>query len=217
MQSSRKPRLELITFDLDGTILHGRILYYLRVPKALHDEIVAQDELFFQGKLGYKETIGMQLGLLVGMKVKEIAPDPDALPLVRDLGPTVHKLRESGVRVAILTDNPSFAADPLRVYGFQDIIASKIETSNGVLTDRMRVLTNKLEGLSDLCKQNGFGLSTCAHVGDWVNDIVVFERVGLSVAFNPTEEDVARAATWNVRSESLLDVYEALAPSLTDS
>jgi len=206
----KEPRIELVSFDVDGTILRGRILYYARVPKSLHETLVLQDLLFDQGKVGYEEGIQIQYDSLCGMNVDEITPDPQHLPLIGDLQNTVEKLKRSGVRVVVLTDNPSFAAAPFRSYGFQDIIGSEIEVQNGVLTRRMKVLTNKLTGLHEYCKRQGIELKSCAHVGDWINDIVVFKAVGFSVAFNPSSKEVSRAATCTVRSNSLLDIYKVL-------
>jgi phosphoserine phosphatase len=206
--------LELVSFDVDGTILRGTILDHVKVPKALHEKIALQDVLFEQGKLGYEERLQIQFALLSGMNVNEIAPDPEYLPLIGDLQTTLEKLKESKVRVVVLTDNPSFAAEPLRFYGFQEMIASEIEVENGRLTDRMKLLTNKLTGLREYCKREGIELGSCAHVGDWINDVVVFKAVGLSVAFNPSEEDVSTAATYTVRSSSLLDVYNVLKSNL---
>lgn len=208
------PQLKLVSFDLDGTILRGRILDYVKIPDALHRTIVGHDELFFQGKLGYEETLQIQLSLFAGMKIDEIAPDPTRLPLIEDLDATLQGLNRAGVRTVILTDNPSFAAEPLRRHGFRDIIASEIETSNGVLTARMKLLTNKLDGLREYCRQHNIGLASCAHVGDWTNDVVVFKSVGVSVAFNASEQSVSKAATYAVNSDSLLDVYRLLEPNL---
>ena len=209
-----KPRLRLVSFDLDGTILRGRILDYVKIPDALHRTIVEYDELFFQGKLAYVETLQIQFSLFAGMKIDEIAPDPTRLPLIQDLDATLRSLRHAGVRTVILTDNPSFAAEPLRKHGFHDIIASEIETSNGVLAARMKLLTNKLDGLREYCRQHHIELASCAHVGDWTNDVVVFKAVGVSVAFNASEQSVSKAATYVVDSYSLLDVYRVLEPNL---
>lgn len=212
----RNRQLQLVSFDLDGTILQGRILDYLHIPQKLHDRIAAQDELFFQGRLGYEETLQIQFSLLSGLKADEIAPTPEKLPLIGDLGITLERFRDAGVRPVILTDNPSFAAEPLKGYGFQDVIASEIEISDGLLTQRMKLLTNKLDGLRAYCQQRGIQLDCCAHVGDWVNDVVVFKNVGCSVAFNPSGEEVLRAATYIVRSNSLSDVYRVLERNVSD-
>lgn len=210
----KNPQLKLVSFDLDGTVLRGRILDYAKIPEALHRKIVEHDELFFQGKLGYVETLQIQFALFAGMKIDEITPDPEKLPLIEDLDATIQQLDRAGVRTVILTDNPSFAAEPLRKHGFHDIIASEVETLNGTLTGRMKLLTNKLAGLREYCRQHKIGLSSCAHVGDWTNDVVVFKAVGLSVAFNASEESVLKAATYIVNSNSLLDVYRVLEPNL---
>jgi phosphoserine phosphatase len=206
--------LKLVSFDLDGTILRGHILDYTRIPEALHQKIVEHDELFAEGKFGYEETLRMQFALFRGMRIDEVAPDVERLPLINDLDATIQRLRNAGVRTVILTDNPSFAAEPLMKFGFEDIIASEVEASNGALTGRMNLLTNKLVGLREYCSQHKIELISCAHVGDWTNDVVVFKGVGLSVAFNASEESVSQAATYAVNSDSLLDVYRVLEPSL---
>jgi len=210
----KNPLLKLVSFDLDGTILRGRILDYLRIPKELHERVAAQDELFFHGKLGYEETLQVQFALLSGMKADEIAPNPTELPLIKDLETTLERFKHAGAKVVILTDNPSFATKPLKIYGFHDVIATEIETPDGILTDRMKLLTNKLEGLRGYCRQHGIELVRCAHVGNWTNDVIVFKGVGLSVALNASEEHVSRGATYNVKSDSLLDVYRVLEPNL---
>lgn len=210
----KQPRLELVSFDLDRTILRGRILQHLRIQKPLQEKLAALDVLFEQGKVGYEEAVQIQYSYLVGLKADEIAPQLADLSLVKDLFATAQRLRSSRVRVVILTDNPSFAVDPLKASGFDDIIGSEIEISNGVLTNRMSILTNKLEGLRHYCERNGIRLDCCAHVGDWLNDIAVFNAVGLSVAFNPSEERVSKAATYTVRSDTLLDVYRVLEPHI---
>jgi HAD superfamily phosphoserine phosphatase-like hydrolase len=207
-------QLKLVSFDLDGTILRGRILDYAKIPEALHRKIVEQDELYAEGRLGYEETLRMEFALFRGMKVHEVAPDVQTLPLVNDLEATIQRLRNASVRTVILTDNPSFAAEPLMKLGFHDTIASEVETLNGVLTGRINPLTNKLAGLREYCSRHKIELALCAHVGDWTNDVVVFKGVGLSVAFNTSEESVSKAATYTVNSDSLLDVYRVLEPNL---
>ncbi|HXZ97804.1 MAG TPA: HAD hydrolase family protein, partial [Candidatus Acidoferrum sp.] len=126
----------------------------------------------------------------------------------------IQRFRNARVRTVILTDNPSFAAQPLMKFGFEDVIASEVEASNGALTGRINLLTNKLTGLQEYCSQHKIELTSCAHVGDWTNDVVVFKGVGLSVAFNASEESVSQAATYTVNSDSLLDVYRVLEPSV---
>ncbi len=207
-------QLKLVSFDLDGTIIRGHILDYAKIPEALHRKIAEHDELFFQGKIGHEEALQIEFALFAGMKIDEITPDPEKLPLIEDLDTTIQQLNRRGVRTVILTDNPSFVAEPLRKHGFHGIIATEIEISNGALTDRVKVLTNKLAGLREYCGQHSIELSSCAHVGDWTNDVVVFKGVGLSVALNASEESVSKAATYVVNSNSLLDVYRVLEPNL---
>ena len=114
----------------------------------------------------------------------------------------------------ILTDNPSFVVSPLEIYGFQDAIATQIEIHDDVVTNRMELLTNKLEALRRYCVKEGIEITRCAHVGDGFNDVVVFKGLKLSVAFNAHEDYVSRAATSSVSGSSLLDVYDVLEMNL---
>jgi len=214
LPTMKKTQLELVSFDVDGTVLRGRILDYVRASRAVHEKVAALDELFFQGRLGYEETLHIQFGLFEGLREHEIAPDPEKLPVIGDLEATVGRLKRAGVRAVILTDNPSFAVRPLTRFGFQDIIATEVESSNGKLTRQMKLLTNKLEGLQEYCERQRIELTCCAHVGDWINDVAVFKGVGLSVAFNSSEEEVSKTATYVVNSDSLLDAYRVLEPHL---
>ena len=137
LPSMNNPQLKLVSFDLDGTILRGQILNYAKIPEALHRKISEHDALFFDGERGYEETLAAQFALFAGMKIEEIAPDLDGLPLIGDLDKALQGLDRAGVKCLILTDNPSFAAKPLRKLGVHDIIGSEAETSNGTLTGRM--------------------------------------------------------------------------------
>jgi len=202
--------LELVSFDVDGTILRGRILNYLRIPKECHDQIEVLHESYHNGRLGYDDTLRAQFSLLAGMKVTEIVPRLTDLPLVSDLRATVERLSLKRAKVVVLTDNPSFAVDPTRSYGFKDIIASEIEIQGGLLTNRMRILTNKLHALRKYCLEYGIDIARCAHVGDGFNDVVAFKGVGLSIAFNSHEEEASRTATYRVNGNSMLDVYRML-------
>jgi len=206
--------LELVSFDVDGTILRGRILSCLRIPKELHDKIEALHQQFHRGKLGYEETLRAQFSLLKGMRADEITPRIEDLPLVNDVRTTIERLNLRGTKAVILTDNPSFIVEPLRKLGFQGVIASRIAIEDGVLADRMEILTNKLQALREYCTREGIEITHCAHVGDGFNDVVAFNGLGLSVAFNPHEEHVSRAATYQVRSDSLLGAYRVLEPNL---
>jgi phosphoserine phosphatase len=136
------------------------------------------------------------------------------LPLIDDLQATIERLKLMGVKALILTDNASFIVAPLRIYGFQEVIGSEIEIQGGIITDRMKLLTNKLQALREYCRKEGIAIDSCAHVGDGFNDVVAFRGVGVSVAFNSHDDGVSEAATYSVHGNSLLDVYRVLEPDL---
>ncbi len=69
---------------------------------------------------------------------------------------------------------------------------------------------NKDQVMSEIAKELGLSLDQCAAVGDSRNDIPMFQVAGFSVAFNPTHDEVAQAATRVIKSENAMDLLAPL-------
>jgi phosphoserine phosphatase len=106
---------------------------------------------FTKGGLGCEEILRAQFLLVTGMRAHEITPHVMDLPLVARRSSIIERLKLMGVKALILTDNASFIVAPLRICGFQEVIGSEIEIQGGIITDRMKLLTNKLRPLREYC------------------------------------------------------------------
>ena len=66
----------------------------------------------------------------------------------------------------------------------------------------------KAKIIRDLCSDLDILLKDCIYVGNSDTDIEAFKEVGLSIAFNPTSEELEKAATYTIKSNNLKDILK---------
>ena len=84
---------------------------------------------------------------------------------------------------------------------------------NGILKDWKLLATDykdKVKFVKYLAQLNKAGMKECAYVGDDVNDMAVFERVGLAIAFNSYKEKVRAAADVVIEKKDLREILPYL-------
>src|SRR6267143_697887 len=91
-----------------------------------------------------------------------------------------------------------------------DVLAevSKVAMKNGAITDDIEPLPDKRLGIRKYCAWMSIPLSKTVHVGDGLNDVPVFRVVGYSIALNTGLEKVRKAASHQMETDDLLDVYK---------
>jgi phosphoserine phosphatase len=135
----------------------------------------------------------------------------DELPKIQNISEAVTELKKQGLRAILLTDNPDVLADYFVKFGFERAIGSEAGVEDGYITGELRPLSDKSEGLARFLNEDSLGFDECVHVGDWVNDIPVFRKVGYSIALNARDARVRESASHSMNTESLLDVAEHIA------
>jgi len=196
---ARKPPLEVVSFDLDGTLLEGTVFEAVARGAGFLEELEEYDRQFREGRLSLEETFWVEYRYLVGLPLKDVERWLEAAPWLSGIPETVETLREHGHRVVVLTDNPSYMAEFPTRWGFQHAIASPAAVVDGRITETVKPAFDKLENFRAWCDAQGISITRCAHVGNDFNDIPIFQAVGRSVAVNPTTPEVARAAQHALR------------------
>jgi HAD superfamily phosphoserine phosphatase-like hydrolase len=198
--------IKLVSFDLDGTLTKIPVFRYIMGKIGFEDKVEYYNKLY---DFNSKERINAIHNLAIGMFVDDIIHYLDEIPKVDNIDETVRKLKSYGMEVVILSDNPNYLKKYFERFGFNDFIGSESKVEEGKIVGEAKSLNNKLEVLLEYCNKKGYELNECIHVGDNVNDIVVFEKV-FGIAFNPKNEETAKSARYCIYSDDLYDVVKII-------
>src|SRR5439155_21536664 len=156
--------------------------------------------------------------LLVGMSVQDILREVSKVEMMRNVRETVDKLLGQGLQVILTTDNPDFLCQYLlEHFGFNGFVSSKVAVKNGVISDDIEPLPDKRLGIRKYCAGMSIPLSKVVNVGDGLNDLPVFRVVGYSIALNTSLEKVRRAASYQMETDDLLDVYKHIQSEMSST
>ena len=210
------PPRGLVAFDLDGTLV--RIWSAWSWIHRLLDTVEAAKpnaDLYYAGEIDYVEWADRDVELWQGVPLQRIVNAIEEelvfIPNARNL---VEALHEYGLTTAIISSGLSIFANRTK-----DALGIDFSRANKLVTDeegRIRgvevqvAFDNKDHVMSELAQDLGLPLDQCVAIGDSRNDIPMFQVAGFSVAFNPTHDEVAQAATKIIRSEDALDLLPPL-------
>jgi phosphoserine phosphatase len=194
----------LAVFDMDGTLLAGRFI--VELARRTRREVPLSrylDRLDLTPENRTRRIARVFRGVPRDLMV-QIARE---LPLNPGAVEAVVGLRKLGYRVGIITDSYHTAAEVVRRRVFADfVLANVIEFRRGKATGVVtlaptfrsgqtgRRAYDKLNALRFLVKRWGLSARQVVAVGDSDNDIGLLRGAGISVAFQPKNEPVRRAA-----------------------
>ena len=204
---------DLVTFDIDGTLTRGHGWEHVarafdRLP-AYH----ATQERFRRQEIGEDEHLGNLLSLAAGHTVAELDAVLGATPKIGGIPESLHALRMSGARVALLTHNPPvvcrwYAA----TFGFEDFEgAPGPEAVAGKLPPSGAVRADKVGQLGRLVRRLSVDPRRTIHIGDSRSDVEVFAHIGGGVALNSPIPAVRQGADLVADTDDLRELVPALA------
>ncbi len=205
-------------FDMDGTILRGRFIVELAERVGAGAELA---HFLDNPRLDEAERTRAIARLFTGVPrevFEEVARD---LPLNNGAVDAVVALRKAGYMVGLMTDSFYVAAEVVRRRVFADFaVAHLLRFRSGVATgevDLSPALTYdhgcrkhqccKGRALRFLADNAGLVYKHTLAVGDGDNDICMFRKAGVSVAFRARSKEVSRVATYSLKG-SLLEIFE---------
>ncbi len=135
-------------------------------------------------------------------------------PLMVGAKETLSELKKRGYKTAVITGSFKALAEKAQsligldyAVGHCELIFDKV----GNLKDWRLVpcdFDGKVRYFKKLATKLGFSQLECAFVGDEVNDIPIFEKVGLSIAFNCHKEEVKKAADIVIDGKDLREILK---------
>jgi phosphoserine phosphatase len=215
---TRKKGFDLVAFDMDGVLVDYRSCWTW-----IHDHFSVDNEdalnEFIDGRIDDMEFMRRDIALWKERNPCLCRSDLDSilepLPITSGVEETVSALKAAGMTTVIITGGIDIVAERIvRHYGFDDYLANGVECDErGLVTGEgvLRVeLKNKRAALDYFMAKYSVSRERVASIGDSFIDIPMFQASGMSIAYNPLDEVVARSATHIVRSQNLMAVLPYL-------
>ncbi len=197
--------IKAIISDMDGCVLTYKNEPFNSSWDAMSEalpcnkEWIEMRDFYVNQKGKYAEWFEKQVGMLEGLSIKEankvLFPAPysrGAVSFFNSLdGNYIKGLVSSGINIVAEKVKEDLNLD-FQVSNFLEI-KKRIFTGKG---KEIVGLDNKLQVLEAVLEQRCIGLNETCFIGDNFNDVPVFEKVGLAVAYNPKKEYVGKKADY---------------------
>lgn len=219
-EGGREEARLLVAFDMDGTLLNGRLVL------ALADRCNVREQV--TGIMSSSNMHGYEKSRAIARLWKGISKDDvlDALasiPLSSNALEAVEALKGYGHVIGIISDSYDVVVEHLASMLSMDFsIANKlVHDSNGILTGELimplgwerigcRCMNSvcKRFHLESIAKRFGIGREHTVAVGDNENDVCMLEQAGVSIAYKPKSLKVKDNAMYII--DDLYDVVDIL-------
>ncbi|MFW9848430.1 MAG: HAD family hydrolase [Candidatus Thorarchaeota archaeon] len=213
--------IRLVVFDLDGTLTtHNSSWWRLHEYFDTHEQGRIYYDKYFAGEIDYQEWATLDAALWKGQKLSDVQRIADETELMPGAIEAVNELKRNGIQVAVLSGGIDILADKIvnRV-GIDYLLVNKIHHEDGIITGEVEINVGwggKASEIEQICSHFDIPLSETVFVGDGLNDVAVFPVVAMSIAFNPENEEVAKAASVVIRKKDLREILPVILESTTN-
>lgn len=198
---------DLVTLDLDGTLIPHDTVFAAILRDAGHGAFAREtDQAYFDGRMTLEDCFWAQWRSIQPLTLAELHRALRKATWLPGIGDGVRRLKDAGLRVCLLTDQPSTCADFLGRWGLTDAICSPVTVKDGKQVG-IDARFDKLANLRARLREWDIPEARVCHVGNGINDVPVFRAVGGSVAVFDNTEARAAAKAW-VKLDSLGDAVD---------
>ncbi len=209
----------LAAFDMDGTLIQGRLVFALSEALGNADKVMAIQASSIPG---YEKTKAIA-SLFADLSRKDIESAVESIPLVKNSEAVIRQLREQGCKVGIISDSYTIALQSVaaRLGGMDFITANYLEFRQGKTTGAVRmplgwekigcfckISVCKRYHLEKYSRQFGIPVRNTLAVGDTMSDACMVAAAGVGVAFMPKDSKIAKATKNVVEQPDLAKVLE---------
>jgi len=202
--------IKLIAFDLDGVLVDSKgswMEVHNVVGTAKQSEIHGKE--FYEGKITFDEWARKDVSLWKGIEINKIYEALYKIPPMNGIE-AIKKLRKK-YKLAIISGGLKILAERIKKeYKFKYCFANSLIVKEGKIYGFRHQVDFKGKGeiLKEIAKKENLSLNECASVGDYINDISMFDVSGFSVAFNPKHADVVKHADAVIYNKDLNEILK---------
>lgn len=198
-----KSELKLACFDMDGTIIDGRLVEVISKKFGLYDQIkqIQIDSTIF----GYIKTQKIA-SILKGIDEKELEIAIDSISLMKNCQNVINLLKKNNYKIGIITDSYTIAAKILvNKLGLDFVAANDLQISGGLITGEVRmplgwekincnckISVCKRYHLEMYARKYGIDIKNTVAIGDTRGDICMVNNAGIGIAFMPKDDCIGK-------------------------
>jgi phosphoserine phosphatase len=195
--------LKLACFDMDGTIIDGRLVEVISKKFGLYDQIkqIQNDSSIF----GYIKTQKIA-SILKGIDEKELVIAIDSISLMKNCQSIINLLKKNNYKIGIITDSYTIAAKILvNKLGLDFVAANVLQISEGLITGEVRmplgwdkincnckISVCKRYHLEMYARKYGIDMKNTVAIGDTTGDICMVNNAGIGIAFMPKDDCIGK-------------------------
>jgi phosphoserine phosphatase len=166
------------------------------------------------GRISYEEFCERDAQVWKGRSVKELLRIVKTVPFHPGADDLINYLKSGGLKLAMVSSGLSLLSDWVhQKYGFDYSISNDLLHEDGVLTGKVKIqvyFDQKAEWVRKILKQFGIRSEEVIAVGDSAGDVEMFQKVGFSIAFNSSCQDLDQIANVCIQSQNLADIIPRL-------
>lgn len=189
--------IKLIAFDLDGVLVDGRGSWgEIHNGLGTLEESECNGREYFSGKITFDEWAKLDVKLWLGVNIGKIQTILQKTRMMKGIYETIPKLRKN-YKLVIISGGINILADRIKEeFNMDYAIANELSVKDEKVTGINNIVDFMGKGniLREIAGNMNISPDECAVVGDYINDIPMFDVAGLSIAFDPKHEDVIDSA-----------------------
>jgi phosphoserine phosphatase len=178
-----------VAFDLDSTLIDAESVDEFAKLLGKGEEVAKITDKAMKGEIKFEEALIRRTKLLKGLEYEKVLEATKKIPLMKGAKEAVEELKAHGIKTCVISGSFSVVAERVRKELDLDYaVANDLVVEDGVLTGEVEgpLMKEGAKGemLVKIAKRAGVQLYDCAAVGDGANDVSMFEKAGLKIAFN---------------------------------
>ena len=206
--------IKLCVFDFDSTLMDGETIDFLAVAKGVGDEVGAITKKAMAGELDFFESLTKRVALLKGLPFTVADEVCANLPLMNGAAHLIEYLKNRGIKVVVFSGGFHLGTDKAQEKlkfdaSFANILHHKDGVLTGLVGGEMMFSRSKGDMLESIQKLLNISQEETMSVGDGANDLSMFERSKLKIAF--CAKEILRAeATHCVDKKDLREIIKLI-------
>ncbi len=213
-------RYRIVCFDVDGTLVDN-VVYsweifhdYFKVDMKKRENAKKQ---FFDGKISYEKWALHDIGLWKEKRAKrkDFLDAISHLKLMNGAIETIRELKKRNLKLAIISGSINIILESLMPYYtkyFNYVFLNRLFFDKNGSISNIEItpfdIYGKAEALKIIAKKENISLKECVFIGDHRNDIPVMKECGLSIAFDPKDNELRKVADVVIENKDLKEVLK---------